>query len=212
MADNRKTIVAGAVLFIGAVAAGVPAAGHGPGAASGDQSETQHMGGAHMGSSHTGAGMMGHDINQMRELHRGHTHQHDFEAIEEMSTEQRARMMALMHDIGLALPPMNPERGRHLFVEKGCVACHSVNGVGGHLGPELNADDMPVPMNAFEFAARMWRGAPAMAALQEDMLGEAISLDGQDLADLIAFAHDAAEQAKLTEDPIPEKFHSLIEE
>ena len=51
-----------------------------------------------------------------------------------------------------------------------------------------------------------------MMALQEEMLGEVISLDGQDLADLVAFAHDADEQAKLTMDQVPERFHSLIEE
>jgi mono/diheme cytochrome c family protein len=107
---------------------------------------------------------------------------------------------------------MDPARGRNIFVEKGCVACHSVNGVGGNLGPALDAADMPRPMNAFEFAARMWRGAEAMTALQADMLGEVISLDGQDLADLVAFAHDAEEQARLTEDQIPERFHSLIGE
>jgi mono/diheme cytochrome c family protein len=117
-----------------------------------------------------------------------------------------------MHEIGVAMPPMDAQRGRHIFVEKGCVACHSVNGVGGDLGPSLNAADMPRPMNTFEFAARMWRGARAMTELQEDLLGEVISLDGQDLADLIAFAHDEAEQAKLTEDQIPERFHSLIGE
>ena len=110
------------------------------------------------------------------------------------------------------MPPMDAERGRGVFVQKGCVACHSVNGVGGDLGPALNAADMPSPMNSFEFAARRWRGAGAMIALQEDLLGEAISLDGQDLADLVAFAHDAEEQAKLTEDQIPERFHSLIGE
>jgi hypothetical protein len=67
-------------------------------------------------------------------------------------------------------------------------------------------------MNAFEFAARMWRGAEAMTALQNDLLGEVISLDGQDLADLVAFAHDPKEQARLTEDQIPERFHALIEQ
>jgi hypothetical protein len=66
-------------------------------------------------------------------------------------------------------------------------------------------------MNSFEFAARMWRGAQAMTALQEDMLGEVISLNGQDLADLVAFAHDEEEQAQLTKDQIPERFHGLIE-
>ncbi|HUS56135.1 MAG TPA: c-type cytochrome [Thermohalobaculum sp.] len=167
-------------------------------------------GGDHKGG-HMGGAMMPQDLDEMREMHREHTHGHDFDAMEEMSPEKRARVMALMHEIGVAMPPMDPERGRHVFVEKGCVACHSVNGVGGDLGPALDAADMPRPMNVFEFAARMWRGAPAMAALQEDMLGEVISLDGQELADLVAFAHDADEQAMLTMDQVPERFHSLIE-
>jgi mono/diheme cytochrome c family protein len=156
--------------------------------------------------------MMPGSIDEARELHKAHAHGHDFEAMEEMSPERRDRVMSLMHEIGVAMPPMDAQRGRHIFVEKGCVACHSVNGVGGDLGPALNAGDMPRPMNAFEFAARMWRGAQAMTALQEDLLGAVISLDGQDLADLVAFAHDEAEQAKLTEDQIPERFHSLIGE
>jgi hypothetical protein len=87
-----------------------------------------------------------------------------------------------------------------------------VNGVGGDLGPSLDAAEMPRPMNAFDFTARMWRGAQAMTALQEDLLGEVISLDGQDLADLVAFAHDAEEQAKLTADQITERFHGIIGE
>jgi mono/diheme cytochrome c family protein len=132
--------------------------------------------------------------------------------MEEMTLGQRQRVMALMHEIGVVMPPMDPERGRRLFTEKGCVACHSINGVGGDLGPALDAADMPRPMNAFEFAARMWRGAEAMTALQNDLLGEVISLDGQDLADLVAFAHDPKEQARLTEDQIPERFHALIEQ
>ncbi len=27
---------------------------------------------------------------------------------------------------------MDPMRGRQLFVSKGCIACHSINGVGGN--------------------------------------------------------------------------------
>jgi mono/diheme cytochrome c family protein len=168
-------------------------------------------GGDHKGG-HMGEGMMPRTLDEMRELHGGHQHGHDFDAMEEMTPEKRARVMALMHEIGVAMPPMDPARGRQLFVQKGCVACHSVNGVGGDLGPALNAADMPNPMNAFEFAARMWRGAQAMMLLQEDLLGEVISLDGQDLADLVAFAHDGEEQAKLTKDQIPERYHGLIGE
>ena len=192
---RMMTILAtGGLLTIGVLALALPAA----------------AGGDHQGG-HMGAGPMPQNLDEMRDMHKTHEHGHDFEAMEEMSPAQRDRMMALMHEIGVAMPPMDPERGRHVFVEKGCVACHSVNGVGGDLGPALNAADMPSPMNSFEFAARMWRGAQAMTALQEDLLGAVISLDGQDLADLVAFAHDAEEQGRLTEDQIPERFHGLIE-
>lgn len=150
-------------------------------------------------------------MEELREQHREHEHGHDFEAMEEMSPDQRSRVMTLMREIGLAVPPMDPARGRKLFVETGCVVCHSVNGVGGEIGPSLNADEMPHPMNAFEFAARMWRGAASMTELQEQVLGGVIDLSGQDLADLIAFAHDAEEQEKLTADQVPERFRSMIE-
>ncbi|MHA1564393.1 MAG: c-type cytochrome [Alphaproteobacteria bacterium] len=149
-------------------------------------------------------------LEQMQEQHRKHEHGHDFEAMEEVSAADMERVMGLMMDVGLALPPMDGERGRDVFLNKGCVVCHAVNDVGGLLGPSLNAADMPQPMNAFEFSARMWRGAPAMAELQADVLGEIITLDGQELADLVAFAHDEAAQATLTTDQIPERFRDLI--
>jgi len=165
-------------------------------------------GGSHAGG-HGHGGTTPMSVDELRQMHRDHEHGHDFEAMEEMSPKKQARVMALMHEIGVAMPTLDPEHGRRLFVEKGCVACHAVNGVGGDLGPALNAEEMPRPMNAFEFAARMWRGAAAMTALQQDLLGEVVSLDGQDLADLIAFAHDAEEQKQLTEDQIPERFRAL---
>ncbi len=151
-------------------------------------------------------------IERMKETHRDHEHGHDFKAMEALSAEDTQRLLGLMTDIGIALPPLDSHRGRELFVNTGCVVCHSVNNVGGDIGPSLNADDLPQPMNAFEFAARMWRGAPAMAQMQEDLLGEVISLSGQDLADLVAFAHDRDEQERLTADQIPEHMRKLIDE
>jgi hypothetical protein len=210
MKQNFLALAAAGLLAAGALGGAPPAVGHGSGAGEGTNQNGQHMESGHMGGHHTGADTMPGTMEEMREMHQGHQHGHDFAAMEEMTLGQRQRVMALMHEIGVVMPPMNPERGRNLFTEKGCVACHSVNGVGGDLGPALDAADMPRPMNAFEFAARMWRGAEAMTALQNDLLGEVISLDGQDLADLVAFAHDAKEQARLTEDQIPERYRTLI--
>jgi len=199
-----------AILALGSLGGASTAFGHGQGEAAGADDSATHAEEHHMHGDGE-AGHMPDDLEELREMHRGHHHGHDFDAMEEMAPAQRARVMALMHEIGVAMPPMDPERGRHLFAEKGCIACHAVHGVGGDLGPPLDAADMPRPMNAFEFAARMWRGASAMTALQQDLLGEVISLDGQDLADLVAFAHDADEQARLTEDQIPERFHALLD-
>lgn len=165
-----------------------------------------HADAGHGHEENTGQEMM----ENMRQQHMGHEHGHDFQVMEEMSPEQANRMMDLMREVGLVLPPMDASRGRVLFAEKGCVICHSVNGVGVDVGPALDADAMPSPMNAFEFAARMWRGAAAMTAMQEEELGGVIALTGQELADLIAFAHDADEQKKLVIGQVPEKFRDRI--
>lgn len=199
MKKAATVLAIGALLAAGATGFAVAGAGHG----SSEATEETHS---------EGAGMMPSSLEEARELHKTHEHGHDFEAMEEMSAGQLVRLMSLMSDIGIATPPMDAQRGREVFNEKGCVACHAVNGVGGDLGPALDAENLPRPMNAFEFAARMWRGAQAMTALQEDLMGEVISLDGQDLADLIAFAHDEEEQAKLTKDQIPERYTELAGE
>ena len=157
---------------------------------------------------HGGSGQM--MLEQMREMHRSHKHGHDFKAMDEMSPEQGERMIKLMREVGLALPPMDSHRGHQIFMNKGCVVCHSVNGVGGDVGPSLNASDMPSPMNAFDFAARMWKGAAAMVVMQEEELGNVITLTGQDLADLIAFVHDRKMQKTVSIDQVPKRWRKKL--
>ena len=153
----------------------------------------------------------GHEmLERMQAMHADHEHRHDFEAMEGISSERIERVMDAMLDLGLVVPSLDAARGRELFLEKGCIVCHQVSGVGGRIGPSLNAEDMPEPMNTFEFAARMWRGAPTMVEMQQDLFGEAIELTGKELADLIAFAHDEAEQAKLAPEQIPERYQDLM--
>ncbi len=112
---------------------------------------------------------------------------------------------------GMIVPAFDPAKGRKLFGSKGCVVCHAINGVGGEDAPDLSAAHMEKPMNAFEFAARMWRGAPAMIAMQEDELGAQIELNGEELAAIIAFSHDAEEQAKFSKADVPEEFLEKLE-
>jgi len=112
---------------------------------------------------------------------------------------------------GMKIPAFDPAKGRKLFGSKGCVVCHSINGIGGTDAPDLSAAHMEQPMNAFDFAAKMWRGAPAMIAMQEDELGDQIELNGEELAAIIAFAHDAKEQAKFSKADVPEAFLKKLE-
>lgn len=103
--------------------------------------------------------------------------------------------------------------GRDLFVQKGCVLCHSVNGVGGKAGPVLDVADDYVKPDPLDFAARIWRGAPAMVEFQSLELGYVIDLSGEDIAHLAAFAASREEQRKLLDSAIPEPMrNSLLDE
>jgi cytochrome c len=110
----------------------------------------------------------------------------------------------------LMMPRMDPTQGRQLFASKGCVACHAVNGVGGHDATPLDAHTMKRVMNPFDFAAKMWRMAPAMIYAQEEALGEQILFTGEEIADIIAFVHDDEEQHKFSEADIPPRIREWM--
>ena len=111
----------------------------------------------------------------------------------------------------LLMPIMNSRRGRTLFVGKACVTCHAINGVGGHHAPNLDAHTMKPFMNPFDFAAKMWRGAATMIALQEDVMGGQIEFTGEELADIIAFVHDDEEQHLFSEADITPEIRKLMD-
>ena len=94
--------------------------------------------------------------------------------------------------------------GKTLFVEKGCIYCHSVNGVGGKAAPALDAPGGGV-VDPLEFAARMWRGAPAMIELQGVELGYSIWLEADEIANLAAFHANRDVQRSLTLESVPEE-------
>ena len=111
---------------------------------------------------------------------------------------------ALAESRKLVIPLANAEEGKKLFVGKGCVVCHAVNGVGGKAAPALDASGDEPYFDVFDFVARMWRGAPTMIVLQEMELGYQIELDGEELAHLAAFASDPEAQGRFSDKDIPE--------
>jgi mono/diheme cytochrome c family protein len=120
---------------------------------------------------------------------------------------------AVESDDAMIAHPGDATIGRDLFVQKGCVLCHSVNGVGGKAAPPLDAADPYVRPDPLDFAARIWRGAPAMVEFQSVELGYVIDLSADDIAHLAAFAASRAEQERLTEAAIPDPMRdSLLDE
>ncbi len=108
------------------------------------------------------------------------------------------------------MPIMNPERGKRLFVEKGCVACHAINGIGGHDGPNPDVHSMEPLKNPFDFAAKMWNHAPAMISAQEEALGEPIYFTGDEISDIIAFIHDDGTQHAFTEKHLTQRARRMM--
>lgn len=109
------------------------------------------------------------------------------------------------------LAPANSARGKQLFVNKGCVVCHSINNAGGDAGPALDIDPSNRTVDVFGFAARMWKGAEEMVALQVREVGFPIELNGQELAHLAYFLHDHEAQKTFSDEDIPAIVRELLE-
>jgi len=111
----------------------------------------------------------------------------------------------------LLLPMMDAQRGKLLFVSKGCVMCHSINGVGGTDAPKLDASTMPGPMNPLDFAAKMWNHSAGMVAMQIAELGGQVHFSGDELGDIIAFSHDEAVQRTFSKQDLPPSVRKKLE-
>lgn len=102
------------------------------------------------------------------------------------------------------LPLTDPDKGRELFINKGCVVCHAVNGVGGTIAPALDADPEVNEIDPYSLMARMWAGADAMLLLQAMELGYQIEFTAQELAQIDRFLSDLEAQQELTQDDVPD--------
>ena len=107
-------------------------------------------------------------------------------------------------------PAGDPQMGKDLFVDRGCVICHSVNNVGGRAALPLDAPPDSRTIDPMVFAAAMWEGASAMISLQFTELGYQIGLSGEELRDLAAFASDLETQSSFSLDDIPVDLRAWI--
>ncbi len=81
-------------------------------------------------------------------------------------------------------------RGARLFETQGCIQCHSVNGTGGHVGPDLGRrfDRNYTPAT---LASLMWNHAPTMWTAMRDREIRPGEVNEQSAADLFAYFYSA---------------------
>lgn len=112
--------------------------------------------------------------------------------------------------VKLVVPSVDPAKGKRLFVERGCILCHTVNKFGGRAGPPLDAPDGGRYVDLLDFMARMWRGSFAMIELQGMELGYQLDFTGAELGHIAAFLADASLQKQFGERDVPDLIRDMF--
>lgn len=101
------------------------------------------------------------------------------------SGTEMADLVAYLYFVGFFDPPADPARGRAVFTNKGCIRCHSVNGKGGTVGPDLARSE--AVLSPVEAARLMWHHAPLMEARMKELGISWPLFEGNEMADLLAY-------------------------
>ncbi|HTM10117.1 MAG TPA: cytochrome c [Verrucomicrobiae bacterium] len=79
----------------------------------------------------------------------------------------------------------DPTAGARVFGAKGCSNCHSIEGLGGKIGPDLARTQQG--RSFYDLAAAMWNHLPGMADKMRELKIQRPLLSAEDAANLIAF-------------------------
>lgn len=107
-----------------------------------------------------------------------------------LTPEDVGNIAAFLYWAGYFEPPGNAERGRAVFQNRRCIACHQVGSVGGVVGPNL--DRIGRSGTPIQIAAAMWNHGPLMADMMRERGIERPDLTAADLDDLFAFLKSSA--------------------
>lgn len=120
------------------------------------------------------------------------------------------------HEALSALLPGNPLEGSRLFIEKGCIRCHAVHGVGETTGPDLGRGLLNRPL--LEIAGLMWNHSKGMERIFQEKRLARPQFKPSEMASVLTFlyylgsldpAGDAAAGARLFRQKGCETCHSV---
>lgn len=131
------------------------------------------------------ASIMWNHSTQMREvMEEKHIKRPEFKG------DEYAHLLAYLHSLEVV---GDPEKGRLVFERKGCVRCHSINGEGGKIGPELARTPHPHP--PIELVGMMWNHAPTMTAMMQALGIPRPTFEENEMADLLAYLNAVQKEA-----------------
>jgi len=83
--------------------------------------------------------------------------------------------------------PSNPLKGRIVFEEKGCIVCHSLNGYGGKIGPDLSRQKY---YGSFlQLGSVIWNHIPSMNRKFRELKMERPQFSESEMLDLVDFIY-----------------------
>ena len=83
--------------------------------------------------------------------------------------------------------PKDPLKGQELFIDKGCIKCHSIQGVGGKIGPDLGKGGFN--RSLIQIAGIMWNHSPKMSEKMRELKIPRPKFEVAEMADLIAYLY-----------------------
>lgn len=83
--------------------------------------------------------------------------------------------------------PDDPFKGQEIFINKGCIKCHAIKGVGGRIGPDLGKGGFD--RSLIQIAGIMWNHSPNMSEKMQELKIPRPMFKVNEMADLIAYLY-----------------------
>ncbi len=111
----------------------------------------------------------------------------------QLNSQEMADIFSFLYQVSSVDHSGDPSVGQRVFIEKGCVRCHSVGGTGGQSAPELSK--IAAGSNSNAWTLTMFNHAGSMIAPITSTLGTWPQFTGNEMNDLIAYVSLGAPQS-----------------